>query len=56
MDEGTDCSWPVQGPVLELGCGSGRDTRVLVDVGCRVTAVELSRASVALAKRQRSEG
>jgi SAM-dependent methyltransferase len=38
------------GPVLELGCGTGRDTRTLVGAGCSVTAVELSRASLILAR------
>ncbi len=38
------------GPVLELGCGTGRDTRTLIDAGCSVTAVELSRTSLAMAK------
>lgn len=38
------------GPVLELGCGTGRDTRTLVDAGCRVTAIDRSAASLAIAR------
>ena len=39
-----------QGSVLELGCGTGRDAKALIDAGCSVTAVELSCTSLALAK------
>jgi len=38
------------GPVLELGCGTGRDTRILVGAGCRVVAVDASRTSLAVAR------
>ena len=40
----------VLGPVLELGCGTGRDTRALLSAGCNVAAVDLSRTSLAVAK------
>src|SRR5678816_59744 len=33
-------------PILELGCGSGRDTQVLADVGHRVVGVDLSASAV----------
>ncbi|MCE9658436.1 MAG: class I SAM-dependent methyltransferase [Burkholderiales bacterium] len=39
-----------RGTTLELGCGTGRDTKALVAAGCRVTAVDRSGASIALAK------
>jgi len=37
-------------PVLELGCGGGRDTEVLAAAGHRVIAVDLSPESVAKAR------
>jgi SAM-dependent methyltransferase len=37
-------------PVLELGCGGGRDTEVLAAAGHRVVAVDLSPESVAKAR------
>lgn len=37
-------------PVLELGCGSGRDTATLVRAGQRVVALDLSRLSLLVAK------
>jgi len=37
-------------PVLELGCGTGRDTATLVRAGHRVVALDLSLASIVLAK------
>jgi SAM-dependent methyltransferase len=37
-------------PVLELGCGGGRDTEVLAAAGHRVIAVDLSPQSVAKAR------
>ena len=37
-------------PVLELGCGGGRDTEVLAAAGHRVVAVDLSPESVARAR------
>jgi SAM-dependent methyltransferase len=37
-------------PVLEMGCGHGDDTAVLVGAGLKVTAFDLSRAAVAVAK------
>ena len=37
-------------PVLEIGCGHGDDTAVLTAAGLNVTAFDLSRASVAVAK------
>jgi SAM-dependent methyltransferase len=38
------------GPVLEIGCGHGDDTVVLAGAGLKVTAFDLSRAAVAVAK------
>lgn len=38
------------GPVLELGCGTGRDTATLAEAGLQVVALDLSRASIAAAK------
>jgi len=38
------------GPILELGCGTGRDTKVLVAAGCRVVAVDASCTSLAVAR------
>ncbi|MDW5445105.1 class I SAM-dependent methyltransferase [Polaromonas sp. SM01] len=37
-------------PVLEVGCGHGDDTAVLVGADLNVTAFDLSRAAVAVAK------
>ena len=37
-------------PILELGCGTGLDTATLVRAGHRVVALDLSLASLALAK------
>jgi SAM-dependent methyltransferase len=39
-----------RGPVLELGCGTGRDTRTLIGAGFAVTAIDLSRRSLAVAR------
>jgi len=39
-------------PVLELGCGGGRDTAALVDAGHRVVALELSADAVARARER----
>ncbi|MDO9359816.1 MAG: class I SAM-dependent methyltransferase [Polaromonas sp.] len=39
-----------EGPVLEIGCGHGDDTAVLADAGLKVTAFDLSAASVAVAR------
>jgi SAM-dependent methyltransferase len=39
-------------PVLELGCGGGRDTATLVEAGHRVVAVELSAQAVARARER----
>jgi len=39
-----------EGPVLEIGCGHGDDTAVLADAGLSVTAFDLSRAAVTVAK------
>jgi SAM-dependent methyltransferase len=33
-------------PILELGCGGGRDTRVLVDAGHRVVGIDLSASAI----------
>ena len=43
-----ECSSPY--PILELGCGSGEDTATLTAAGLSVVALDLSPASVALAK------
>ena len=37
-------------PVLELGCGGGRDTEVLAAAGHRVVAVDLSAEAIASAR------
>ncbi len=37
-------------PVLELGCGEGRDTRTLVEAGLSVVALDLSPEAVARAR------
>ena len=39
-------------PVLELGCGGGRDTATLAEAGHRVIAVELSADAVARARER----
>jgi SAM-dependent methyltransferase len=39
-------------PVLELGCGGGRDTATLVEAGHRVVAVELSAQAVGRARER----
>jgi trans-aconitate methyltransferase len=38
-------------PVLELGCGSGRDTATLVQAGCNVVGVDLSASAIAQARQ-----
>jgi SAM-dependent methyltransferase len=38
------------GPVLELGCGSGKDTAVLASAGLHVVAIDASAEAVAAAK------
>lgn len=38
------------GPVLEIGCGHGDDTAVLAGAGLKVTAFDLSRTAVAVAR------
>lgn len=44
------CSYiPPHGIILDLGCGSGRDTRAFLDAGFRVTAVDGSDELCALA-------
>ena len=37
--------------VLVVGCGSGRDMLALLDLGCRVTGVDPSAATLAIARR-----
>lgn len=39
-------------PILELGCGGGRDTATLVEMGHRVVAIELSPDAVARARER----
>jgi SAM-dependent methyltransferase len=41
---------PARLPVLDLGCGGGRDTRLLADRGMRVVAGDISTAMVTHAK------
>ena len=43
-------------PVLELGCGSGRDTAVLAAAGCRVVGVDLSAQAIANAQARVPSG
>lgn len=38
------------GPILELGCGTGRDTKALVAAGCSVVAIERSSVAVSVAR------
>ena len=40
------------GPILELGCGSGRDTGTLAGAGLRVVGLELNAAAVASARER----
>jgi SAM-dependent methyltransferase len=37
-------------PILELGCGTGRDTRTLTEYGHRVIALDVSREAIDIAK------
>jgi SAM-dependent methyltransferase len=37
-------------PVLELGCGGGRDTRMLMNAGCRVVAIDVSPVAIERAR------
>jgi SAM-dependent methyltransferase len=39
-------------PILELGCGGGRDSEVLAAVGHRVIGVDLSNAAIAAARER----
>jgi SAM-dependent methyltransferase len=39
-------------PILELGCGGGRDSEVLATAGHRVIGVDLSSAAIAKARRR----
>lgn len=43
-------------PVLELGCGSGRDTSVLAAAGCRVVGVDISPQAITKAKARVPSG
>lgn len=38
--------------ILEIGCGSGRCTKMLLDTGCRLTASEPSEQMLALAQKR----
>lgn len=40
------------GSVLDVGCNSGRDTRELLDLGYRVTAVDVSEQALRLCREQ----
>lgn len=42
----------LKGSVLEIGAGTGRNTAKLLDLGCRVTAVEISPGMLALAREK----
>ena len=42
----------LKGDVLEIGAGTGRNTAKLLDLGCRVTAVEISPGMLALAREK----
>ena len=41
-----------RGHILDVGCGTGRVTRTLVDSGFRVTGIEISQKMLDLAKQQ----
>jgi SAM-dependent methyltransferase len=45
----------IRGPVLELGCGTGRVALPLVRAGYRVTGVDISREMLASARLNRSD-
>ncbi|HUT43326.1 MAG TPA: methyltransferase domain-containing protein [Desulfobacterales bacterium] len=38
--------------IIEVGCGSGRCTKMLLDLGCKLTAAEPSEKMIALAQRR----
>jgi len=38
--------------IIEVGCGSGRCTKMLLDLGCKLTAVEPSEKMITLAQRR----
>lgn len=42
----------LRGRVLEIGAGTGRNTAKLLDLGCRVTAVEISPGMLRVAKEK----
>jgi len=42
--------------MLDLGCGSGRHSRILADKGFRVTGIDLALSSIMLAKRSSHDG
>jgi len=39
-------------PILEIGCGTGRDTRALVEQGFQVTALDVSGSAITRARRR----
>ena len=41
-----------EGRILDLGCGSGRDTKYFVDLGYKVDAIDASKEMVRLASRK----
>jgi len=45
---------PVGGRVLEIGCGSGRDSRKLSELGYEITACDASRGMIEVAKAAQS--
>jgi malonyl-CoA O-methyltransferase len=47
------CAWPhLKGHVLEIGAGTGRNTAKLLNLGCVVTAVEISPGMLAVAREK----
>lgn len=47
-----DLTANIHGSVLELGCGTGRVTKPLVEAGARVVGVDLSRSMLRVARRR----
>jgi SAM-dependent methyltransferase len=49
-----DAAWTFGGPVLELGCGTGRITLALAEAGHRITGLDLSQRMLRQAERRRA--